>query len=205
MFLRWPFQIAMKLVSFVVTAAVIYFVISGVQVVLSARLPQGTTALTSSATIVVLGSSVDQNAPSADLLNRLEEGLKCYQAHLASTFTVTGTDVPGQANVANAERGWLEVNGVPKSAIRTVIGSNTASQLQAAAAVIGPGQKVLIVTDAISTYWVKATAVHYRLDPQVAPALNSERPFYDQIGTVLSQAGAVAAGRIIGFERASWA
>jgi uncharacterized SAM-binding protein YcdF (DUF218 family) len=195
----------MKLVSLVVTAAVIYFVISGVQVVLSAKLPQGTTMLKSSATIVVLGSSVDQNAPSADLLNRLEEGLKCYQAHLAPTFTVTGTDVSGQANVANAERGWLEVNGVSKSAIQTVSGSNTASQLQAAAAVIGAGQKVIIVTDAMDTYWVKAIAVHYRLRPQIAPALNSERPFYDQISTVLTQASAVAAGRIIGFERATWA
>jgi maltose-binding protein MalE len=94
---------------------------------------------------------------------------------------------------------------VPKSDIQVVNGANTASQLQAAATKIGAGQKVIIVTDAMDAFWVRGTAVHYGLLPQIAPALDSERPFYDQIGTVLSQAGAVAVGRIIGFERATWA
>jgi hypothetical protein len=205
MFLRWPFKILMKLTSLAVTAAVIYFIISGVQVVLGARLAEGTKSLKPAATIIVLGSSVDQNAPSADLVNRLEAGLKCFQSHLASTFTVTGTDVPGQANVASVEAGWLEVNGVPKSEIHLVSGANTASQIYAAASEAGNGQEVIIVTDAMDALWVQGTAVHYHLHPQIAPALNSERPFYDQIGTVLSQAGAVALGRIIGFERATWA
>jgi hypothetical protein len=195
MFLRWPFKIFMKLVSLVVTAAAIYFIISGVQVVLGARLPQGTKVLKSAATIIVLGSSVDENPASADVVNRLEEGLNCFHAHLAPTLTVTGA-------VAEA---WLEQNGVLPSDLRVVSGANTASQLQAAASKIGAGQKVIIVTDAMDAYWVRGTAVHYGLLPQITPALDSERPFYDQIGTVLSQAGAVAVGRIIGFERATWA
>jgi hypothetical protein len=205
MFLRWPFKILMKLVSLIVTAAVIYVIVSGVQVVLAAKIPQSVGALKPAATIIVLGSTVDQNALSADLVNRLEEGLRCFHDHLAPTLTVTGTDTTGQTNVAKAERGWLEINGVPQSDIKVVNAANTASQLRVAATDIGAGQAVIVVTDAMDTYWVRGTAIHYHLHPQIAPALDSERPFYDQLGTVASQAGAVAVGRIIGFERATWA
>jgi hypothetical protein len=204
MFLRWPLKVMMKLVSLVVTAAVIYFVASGVQVVLAAKVPPGTKALRPAATIIVLGSSVDQNAPSADLLNRLEEGLKCFNDHLAPTLTVTGTGT-GPSGVAYVEKSWLETNGVSSKDIQIVNSGNTSSQLQVAATEIGAGKKAILVTDAMDAYWVRATAVHYRLRPQIAPALASERPFYDQLGTVLSQASAVAVGRVIGFERASWA
>jgi hypothetical protein len=202
---KWPFKILMKLASLAVTAAVIYLIVSGVQVVLAARVPQGTKALTPAATIIVLGSPVEQNAPSADLVNRLEEGLKCFNDHLAPSLTVTGTDANGQADVAAVEASWLEVNGVAKKDIQVVSASNTASQLEVAATGIGTGRKVIVVADAIDTYWVRGTAVHYGLRPQIAPALGSERPFYDQLGTVLSQASAVAVGRVLGFERASWA
>jgi hypothetical protein len=195
MFLRWPFKILMKLVSLVVAAIVIYLIISGVQVILAAKIPQGTKALTPAATILVLGSSVPQNPLSADLVNRLEEGLKCFNDHLAPSLTVTATDA----------KALLEQDGVPGTDIQVVNGANTASQLQAAATKVGAGRKVIIVTDAMDAFWVRGTAVHYRLHPQIAPALGSERPFYDQLGTVLSQASAVAVGRVFGFERASWA
>jgi len=204
MFIRWPLKVMMKLASLVATAAVVYLIISGVQVILAAKIPQGTKALTHAATIIVLGSSVEQNAPSADLVNRLEEGLKCFNDHLAPSLTVTGTDADGQADVAGVEASWLEVNGVAKKDIQVVSGSNTASQLQVAATEIGVGRKVIVVTDAMDAYWVRGTAVHYGLRPQIAPALGSERPFYDQLGTVLSQASAVAVGRLFGFERANW-
>jgi hypothetical protein len=195
MFLRWPLKMLMKLVSLVVTAAVIYLIVSGVQVVLAAKLPQGTKTLKPAATILVLGSSVAQSPLSADLVNRLEEGLKCFNDHLAPSLTVTAADA----------KAWLEQNGVPKSNdIQVVNGANAASQLQAAATTIGGGKKVIIVTDAMDAYWVRGTAVHYGLRPQIAPALGSERPFYGQLGTALSQASAVAVGRILGFERASW-
>jgi hypothetical protein len=205
MFVRWPLKVMMKLASLVVLATVIYLIISGVQVILAAKIPQGTKALTPAATIIVLGSSVEQNALSADLLNRLEEGLKCFNDHLAPSLTVTGTDANGQADVAGDEASWLEENGVAKKDIQVVSGSNTASQLQVAATDIGPGRRVIVVTDAMEAYWVRGVAVHYGLRPLIAPALESERPFYDQLGTVLSQASAVAVGRVFGFERASWA
>jgi DUF218 domain len=205
MFMRWPLKVMMKLASLVVAAAVIYLIISGVQVVLAAKIPQGTKALTSAATIIVLGSSVEQNAPSADLVDRLEEGLKCFNDHLAPSITVTGTDANGQADVAGDEASWLEENGVAKKDIQVVSSANTASQLQVAATNVGAGRKVIVVTDAMDAFWVRGTAVHYGLHPQIAPALGSERPFYDQLGTVFSQASAVAVGRVFGFERASWA
>jgi hypothetical protein len=99
----------------------------------------------------------------------------------------------------------LELDGVAKKDIQMISGSNTAAQLHVAASDIGAGRKVIVVTDAIDAFWVRGTAVHYGLRPQIAPALSSERPFYDQLGTVLSQASAVAFGRVFGFERANWA
>jgi hypothetical protein len=193
--MRWPLKVMMKLASLVVLAVVVYVIVSGVQVILGARIPQGTKALSPAATIIVLGSSLDQSPLSADLSNRLQEGLKCFNDHLAPSITVTGAGMVAQ----------LELDGVAKKDIQMVSGSNTAAQLQVAAADVGAGQKVIIVTDAMDAYWVRGTAVHYGLRPQIAPALSSERPFYDQLGTVLSQASAVAVGRVFGFERASWA
>jgi hypothetical protein len=201
MFVRWPLKFMMKLATLIVAAAAIYFMVSAVQVVLASKVPSGTKGLTAASTIVITGSSVDQNAPSGDLLARLQEGLACYQAHLSSSLTVTGTAATGEAGV---ETSWLEENGVPKSAIDPVTGSDTASQLQAAATALHTGREVIIVTDAMDTLWVRDVAIRDGLKPEIAPGLGSERPFYDQLGTVLSQAGAVAVGRIIGFSRASW-
>jgi hypothetical protein len=194
MFLRWPLKIMMKLVWLVVLAAVVYVIVSGVQVVLASRIPPGTKMLSPAATIIVLGSSVEQSPLTADLSNRLQEGLKCFDDHLAPSITVTGAGMVAQ----------LELDGVPRKDVQVVSGSSTAAQIQSAAA-IGPGQRVIIVTDAMDAFWVRGTAVHYGLRPQIAPALSSERPFYEQLGTVLSQASAVAVGRVLGFERASWA
>jgi hypothetical protein len=193
--MRWPLKVMMKLTSLVVLALVVYLVVSGVQVILGARIPQGTKTLTPAATILVLGSSLDQSPLTADLSNRLQEGLKCFNDHLAPSITVTGAGMVAQ----------LELDGVAKKDIQMISGSNTAGQLQVAASDIGAGRKVIVVTDAIDAFWVRGTAVHYGLRPQIAPALSSERPFYDQLGRVLSQASAVAFGRVFGFERASWA
>jgi hypothetical protein len=193
--MRWPLKVMMKLASLVVLAVVVLVIVSGVQVVLGARIPQGTKTLTPAATIIVLGSSLDQSPLTADLSNRLQEGLKCFDDHLAPSLTVTGAGMVAQ----------LELDGVAKKDIQMVSGSNTAAQLQVAATDVGAGRNVIVVTDAVDALWVRGTAVHYGLRPQIAPALSSERPFYDQLGTVLSQASAVAVGRVFGFQRASWA
>lgn len=205
MFMLWPFKLAMKLVSLIFTVMLAYFVFSGVQVVLFSRLHQGTTHLRSASTIVLIGSSVNNNAASPDLQNRLTEALDCYQAHLAPTIIVTGANQAGAPTVANFEVAWLEQNGVPKSALQRALGSDTSAQLHMVAEVMNTNHSAIIVTNALDAFWTSKVAEHYGMTPQIAPAVNSEQAPYKHATTVLAQAGAVALGRIVGFNRIFWA
>ena len=181
-----------------------YLVVTCVQVVMAGRLPTGTKGLLTASTIVVIGGSGNPTALSQDLVSRLEEGLSCYRAHLATTITVTGSAPDGPPSMASAEASWLEVNGVNSKAIRQVMAPNTAAQLNIVATNLKRGHRVIVVSDAIDDLWVKGAVVADGLSVEFAPALGSVRPFYDQLGAVISQTSAVAAGRIIGFSQVSW-
>lgn len=205
MFMLWPLKLAMRVISLLFTVMVAYFVISGVQVVLGARLHQGTSHLHPASTIVMIGGSVDHNAPSKDLQGRLTEALNCYRAHLAPTIMVTGVAPSGGPSVANFELAWFEQNGVPKSALRpAVVAKNTAAQLHQVGEVLGNKRTAIIVTDALEAFWTAKVAAHDGITTQLAPAVNSEQAPYSHISTVLAQAGAIALGRIVGFDRIFW-
>jgi hypothetical protein len=205
MFMLWPLKLAMRVISLLFTAMLAYFVISGIQVILAARLHEGTTHLHAASTIVVIGSSVDHNAPSKDLQGRLTEALDCYRAHLAPTIMVTGVAPSGGPNVANFEVAWFEQNGVPKSALRpAIVAKNTATQLHQIGAALGSKRSAIIVTDALDAFWTAKVAAHDGITAQLAPAVSSEQAPYSHISTVLAQAGAIAVGRIVGFDRIFW-
>ncbi|HTW99593.1 MAG TPA: hypothetical protein VMD59_12490, partial [Acidimicrobiales bacterium] len=100
---------------------------------------------------------------------------------------------------------WLVAHGVLAGAQLAVTGSNASSQLRAAGAALGSGTSVLVVTDAIDAMWIERAAPEDGLAATVVPATGSEPLFFKELGAVWRETSAVAAGRIIGFGRASWA
>jgi uncharacterized SAM-binding protein YcdF (DUF218 family) len=201
MFMLWPLKLAFKIIELILSAMILYYIVSGFQVVLASDISQSATALKPASAIVVIGSAVDNSAPSADLLHRLQDGLSLYNAKLAPKILVTGTAANGQADF---EKAWYEQNGVAKRAIVAVQGNNTAAQLSAVAKRVGSTPSVIIVTDALDAFWTAKVAAHDGLSAQLTPAPGSKQAAYKHIGTVLTQASAIALGRIVGFNRIFW-
>ena len=204
MFILWPLKLAMRAISLLFTAMVLFFIFSGVQVILYSRLHEGTTHLHPASTIVVIGGAMNKSAATPDLRGRLSEALDCYRAHLAPSIIVTGVAPLGKPNVTSFETTWFEQHGVPRAVLRQAVGSNTAAQLQLAGEEMGTARSAIIVTDALAAFWTAKDAAHNDISAQMAPATNSEIPAYRLATTVLSQAGAIAVGRIVGFNRIFW-
>lgn len=204
--LFWPVKLAFRLVSLLVFAIIVYVVVSGVQVDLASNIPAGTTGLNAAQAIVVLPGTLTAGAPSPDLLGRLQEALACYQDHLAPRLVVTGGAATAtEPSASTVARNWLAQNGVPASALSEETASDATSAMGGLTALTGPSPNVILVTDAVATYWTRAVAKEKGITAQIAPASGSTVAFYREFGSLWNQASAVAVGRIIGFGRATWA
>jgi len=192
MFLFWPVKLALRLVELAVTAAIVYLVVTGVQVVQASHLPTSATATPHARAIVVLG--VGSVSPT-DLAARLEQAGALYHAGVADKVLLAGP--PGSSPRAAA--GAL-LPGVPA---RPVFGAGDAGQLRAAEAVLGKGS-VVVVTDAVNAMWTERAAREVGFTATVSPAVGTERFVFQEIGALWRETSAVAVGRVIGYGRASW-
>ncbi|MDA8291794.1 MAG: YdcF family protein [Actinomycetota bacterium] len=211
MLLFAPIRWTLKLVYFAVLAAAVYVVVSGFQVVTASHLPTSTTGLQPARAIVVLGAPVDGSVPAADLSARLQQALALYDARLAPQILVTGAPAqpasgtsPAEPPVTAVASTWLREHGVPASSIEPVPAAGAPAGIAAAAAALGSGTHVIVVTDAIAALWVKGAASRSGLVAQVSPAVGSEKAVTSEIGPLWRQATAVAVGRLIGYGRTTW-
>jgi hypothetical protein len=199
-----PIKWAIKLASLVVFAAAIYVVVSGVQV---ARAEGGSVAPNSPtpAAIVVTGTPSSGTAgPSADLLGRLQHGLALYQSHAAPLLIVAGPSVASGPTVPDAAKTWLVGQGVPASAVTSLVTAN-GSEFDAVAKALGRGRAVIVVTDAVDALWAKDAASGAGLVVGVSPVPGTKAAVFTQLAPLFRQATGVAAGRVIGYGHASWA
>jgi hypothetical protein len=200
--IRWTF----RLISLVVLGAIVYVVVSGVQVVDASHLPTAVTGVGPAQTIVVLGAPVQGSQPGADLSGRLQQALLLYEAKRAPAIIVTGPPTTsGTSSVGAVSTAWLTRQGVPKSKVTTVSASNAASGLGAVSEMLGRGAQVIVVTDAIDSLWTRGVASSDGLVADISPAFGSEKTVFTEIGPLWRQATGVAVGRAIGYGRATWA
>jgi hypothetical protein len=201
-----PFKIAIKVISLLITALVAYLVLSAVQVALASRATSNPADLHPSSAIVVDGPYEDSGALGSDLTDRLQTAGILYAAHLAPRVVVSLVGDPAsRASATGAITTLLQQSGVPASAITPLSATSGTDGLKQIAQTLGPEATTLIVTDAIDVLWTKGAATSAGLEPVIVPATHSKVGLYTEVGPLVRETSGVAAGRIIGDLRATWA
>ncbi len=212
--LHWvllPLRIAQRVVSLLVSLAVVYLGFSAYQVVnyASGLAPSPATVARSGA-IVLLGAPLKAGAPGPELQLRLGDALTLYQAKISPRIFVTGprATVSGAPTVTGVSVRWLVVSGVPRSAIRVVVAADPHTALDVLGSRLGPGTKVAVVTDAVDAFFVEQLATGAGLVAQIFPTSDSQRSLPSLLGgfgSLWRETTAVALGRVVGYGRIGWA
>lgn len=182
-----------------VVAVVGYFALTVVQVWSTGR----ATPAGDADAIVVLGAAQYDGRPSAQLAARLDEVVRIWPEGRASTVVVTGGRRPGDRfSEAEASARYLVERGVPESAIvYEDEGSTTYESLSSAAALLGTGTSVILVTDPFHALRSRLIAEEVGLRASVAPTRTSVIAGWDDLWLHLREAAGIGIGRLTGFDR----
>ena len=157
--------------------------------------------------IVVLGAAQYDGRPSPQLAARLDHTVELFADGVAPVVMVTGGKQPGDRfTEAEASADYLVDRGVPEAAImREDEGRTTYESLDAAAdQLLDVGlDDVVLVTDPYHSLRSRLIAEEVGLDADVAPTPTSVVTGWSSFRRELAEAGGVAVGRIIGFDRLS--
>jgi uncharacterized SAM-binding protein YcdF (DUF218 family) len=181
----------------------LYYVVTLVQVVRAGRQNDPDRA----DAIVVLGAAQYDGRPSPQLAARLDHALELYDEGVAPVVMVTGGNQPGDRfTEAEASANYLVDRGVPETAImREDNGHTTYESLEAAAdRLLDAGlHDVVLVTDPFHSLRSRLIAEEVGLDADLSPTPTSVVTGWSSFRRELAEAGGVAVGRIIGFDRLS--
>lgn len=216
MFFLSPLRWALRIPSMIITGVVLYVVVTGVQVIIASRQGPPSAGQGQAAAIVVLPAPLVGDAPSPDLLARLEEARSLARAGVARQVFVAATPAsaapsPGAAPATSGPspsaiaRAWLVAQGLPASSVVALHSTTAAETLSAAAVTLGTPNSVVVVTDAMDALFARGAAASDGLQAVVAPAVGSSAIAWSDLGPLWKQATGVAVGRVIGYSRASWA
>ena len=157
--------------------------------------------------IVVLGAAQYDGRPSPQLAARLDHAFVLWEDQLAPTVVATGGNLPGDRfTEAEASAAYLVDRGLEASAIISVgEGSTTFESLDAVAAeLLALGlDDVILVTDPYHSFRSQLIAEEVGLSAQVSPTPTSVVTGWSSARRHLLEAGGVAVGRLVGFERLS--
>lgn len=196
-------QSARRLAFGVTVALVVYYLVSLVQVTQAGR---DRTPPPSDA-IVVLGAAQYDGRPSPQLAARLDHVVTLWNEGVAPVVMVTGGKQPDDRfTEAEASRRYLVDRGVPDDVILMEnIGRTTYQSLElASTALLGAGRdRVVLVSDPFHLKRSELIADGFGLDAVGSATPTSVVDGWQALRHDLEEAGGVAVGRIIGFERLS--
>lgn len=195
-----PVRWGVKVLLLLVAGLVLYYVVTLVQVWLTSRRYEPVHAQA----IVVMGAAQYNGVPSPDLAARLDQALVLFREGYAHLIVCTGYKEPGDNYTeAESERTYLIGKGVRPTDILVAGGRDTWANLALAADELRPrgDSDVLIVTDPFHEARSMAVATDVGLTPHPTPTQVSPINGAAVIPYFLSTAAAVAAGRIVGFQR----
>jgi uncharacterized SAM-binding protein YcdF (DUF218 family) len=198
-------RLALRIVSLLLTALVVYFAVCLVQVWLTSRQYDPHTA----DVIMVMGAAQYNGVPSPDLAARLNEALKLFNNNPkdASLIIVTGGKEKGDVYTeSEAGSTYLHARGVPLSDILQA-GGNTTYQNEADAApqlLARHATTVLVTTDPFHEDRSMAIASSLGLTPSPTPTKTSPIKGWSTVPYFLKEAVGVGLGRIIGFNHLDW-
>ncbi len=181
----------------------LYYVVTLIQVMRAGRVQDPDPA----EAIIVLGAAQYDGRPSPQLAARLDHVVELYDEGVAPVVMVTGGNQPGDRfTEAEASANYLSDRGVPESAImRENAGHTTFESLDAAAdQLLAAGRDdVVVVTDPYHSLRSRLIADEVGLNASVSPTPTSVVTGWSSFKRELEEAGGVAVGRIIGFDRLS--
>ena len=155
--------------------------------------------------IVVMGAAQYDGRPSPQLAARLDHVVELWPQGVAPIVVVTGGNIPGDRfTEAEASATYLAERGVPLEALLLENdGSTSYESLDAVAdLLVARGlDEVLIVTDPYHALRSRLIAEEVGLDATVSSTDTSVVTGGESLRRHLQEAGGVAIGRIIGFER----
>lgn len=202
---RW-FRVRRKAMATCAVAIVIgllYFLVSLLQVWLTGRTDDDGPV----DAIVVMGAAQYDGRPSPQLAARLDHVVMIWPDVVAPLVVVTGGNIPGDRfTEAEASADYLIERGVPAEAILLEnSGSNSQDSLTSVSNMLSERglDDVLIVTDPYHALRSRLIAEEVGLDTQVSSTDTSVVTGFDSLKQHVQEAGGVAVGRIIGFQRLS--
>ena len=155
--------------------------------------------------IVVMGAAQYDGRPSPQLEARLDQVLELWPQGVAPLVVVTGGNIPGDRfTEAEASATYLIERGVPEDAIlREDAGSNSYESLESVAEMLGARglDDVVIVTDPYHSLRSRLIAEEVGLDASVSATRTSVVTGAGAVRRHVQEAGGVAIGRVIGFDR----
>jgi uncharacterized SAM-binding protein YcdF (DUF218 family) len=198
-----PLRLALRIISLLLTALVVYFAVSLVQVWLTSRQydPHSADA------IMVMGAAQYNGVPSPDLAARLNEALKLFDNKDSSLIVLTGGKEKGDVYTeSEAGTTYLHDRGVPLGDILQA-GGNTTYQNVADAApelLARHATTVLVTTDPFHEDRSMAISSSLGLIPSPTPTRTSPIKGWSTVPYFLKEAVGVGLGRIIGFDHLDW-
>jgi uncharacterized SAM-binding protein YcdF (DUF218 family) len=199
---RW--KIARRSILAVVVLAVGYYSISLVQVYRTGRSDQASAAQPVDA-IVVLGAAQYDGQPSPQLAARLDHVVTLFEDGAAPLVVATGGKQPSDRfTEAESSAQYLVERGIPSAAILMESSGRTTVESMAATADLLEQRgldRVLIVTDPYHALRSRLIAQDAGLTAYVSPTPTSVVRGGSEVRRHLAEAGAVALGRIIGFDQ----
>lgn len=198
---RW-----LRAISAIVVVGVTYYAINFGLVIATARSNAAQADETRSAqAILVLGAAQYNGIPSKLLAARLDHAADLYRSGAASRVMVTGGKREGDVYTeAEASRNYLVAAGVPANVILAEDdGDSTFTSLANAATILSQHRitNVILVTDPFHAERSALIASEVGLNASVSPTPTSVVRGAEQLRREAVEAGGVAVGRVIGFER----
>jgi uncharacterized SAM-binding protein YcdF (DUF218 family) len=155
--------------------------------------------------IVVMGAAQYDGRPSPQLAARLDHVVELWPTGIAPVVVVTGGNIPGDRfTEAEASARYLVERGVPESAIVFENeGRNSYESLAAVSGILASRglDSVVVVTDPYHALRSRMIAGEVGLTASASSTDTSVVSGGESVIRHLEEAGGVAIGRIIGFER----
>ena len=199
-----PIRLAIRIVVTIITAIVVYFAVTFVQIWLTGHQHSSGDAQA----IIVFGTTEDNGTPSPELAARLDEAILVFRAHRAPLIAVTGGSRPGDHYTeAGVSATYLEHHGVPTKDIIVGGGDDTWQNVSSVAKTLTSRGvvHVITVTDPFHEYRAMAIASSQGFVPMPSPVTDSPTIKHDLWRYYLKETLDVGVGRIIGYGRlSSW-
>ena len=198
-----PIRLAIRIVSLLLVALVIYLAVSLDQVWLTSRQYKPHPA----AAIVVMGAAQYNGVPSPDLQARLNEAVILFKKGYANLIVVTGGKEKGDLHTeAGTGATYLASQGIPSSDILQAGGNDTYENVADAVPLLKArtATTVLVTTDPVHEDRSMAISSSFGLTPSPTPTKTSPIKGWSTVPYFLKEGVGVGLGRIIGFNHLEW-